>query len=197
MNRLLPVSYTHLYVIATPKKAGYTGQIKTLVSIGKRVLKADDLEVTLKKDTISYSEVSGGNTLPSDVVEVKDTVTGQILPSATYTVASQQWLNAVDAKSALTITFNSTSLAKDKITDSNYSANSTVNKTTTDQIKVTANKIDDFNIVLDGIGQDQVSNQNTIKSAIHFYLGEKDVTSRGTSKITYTPEAYTCLLYTS
>ena len=188
---LVNVTDKEVYVIATPKKAGYTGQIKTLVSIGKRVLKADDLEVTLKKDTISYAEVSGGNTLPSDVVEVKDTVTGQILPSATYTVASQQWLNAVDAKSALTITFNSTSLAEDKITDSNYSANSTVNKTTTDQIKVTANKIDDFNIVLDGIGQDQVSNQNTIKSAIHFYLGEKDVTSRVTSKITYTPEAYT------
>ena len=95
---LVNVTDKEVYVIATPKKAGYTGQIKTLVSIGKRVLKADDLEVTLKKDTISYAEVSGGNTLPSDVVEVKDTVTGQILPSATYTVASQQWLNAVDCK---------------------------------------------------------------------------------------------------
>ena len=187
---LVNVTDKDVYVIATPNIAGYTGQIKTKITIGKHALTAKDLEVTLKKSTISIAEVSNGNSLPSDVVEVKDTVTGLVLPTTTYTVTSQKWLNKVDAESELTIAINNTTLAKDKNVANNYSVTS-ISKPTTDKIKTVANKMDDFNIVVDGIGQDDVKNTTAIKAAIHFYLGEKDVTTAVSSKITYAPETYT------
>ena len=183
-----PTSKT-LHVVATVNKAGYEGQLTADFRIGKRRLNANDLEITLKKNTVSFAELSG-NVVPSDAVEVKDTVTGEILPPATYTTIAQSGLANVGAESVLLARFDSTSLAKDKKTKSNYTGNA--DKVTTDKAKLVANKIDDFNIVVDGIGKDKVADLSTIKNAIHFYLGEKDVTSAAlTNKITFSPESYT------
>ena len=171
-----------LQVVATVDKAGYTGQIKAPFTINKRTLDPDKLELTLKKNTISYAERSR---ISSDYVTVKDTVTGETLPASTYTV-SATGLNAVGNEAELTVTTTADSLAKDTKTNNNYTGN--IKKTTTGKkVKVVANQMSDFKIVVDSIGKDYVTNEAAVKEAIHFYIGEKEVTNAISSVISVKP----------
>ena len=125
-----------LQVVATVDKAGYTGQIKAPFIINKRTLNPDKLELTLKKNTVSYAERSK---ISSDYVTVKDTVTGETLPTSVYTVTGSG-LTAVGTESTLSIATDS--LDKDEKTNRNYTGN--VIKVTTDKVKVVANQMSDF-----------------------------------------------------
>mgnify|MGYP000621072474 CR=1 FL=1 len=78
-----------LQVVATVDKAGYTGQIKAPFIINKRTLNPDKLELTLKKNTVSYAERSK---ISSDYVTVKDTVTGETLPNICI-YSYWKWIN--------------------------------------------------------------------------------------------------------
>ena len=168
-----------LQVVATVDKAGYTGQIKAPFIINKRTLNPDKLELTLKKNTVSYAERSK---ISSDYVTVKDTVTGETLPTSVYTVTGSG-LTAVGTESTLSIATDS--LDKDEKTNSNYTGN--VTKVTTDKVKVVANQMSDFKIVTDSIGKDDASNATAVKNAIHFYIGDTEVTSYISSAITVAP----------
>ena len=168
-----------LQVVATVDKAGYTGQIKAPFIINKRTLNPDKLELTLKKNTVSYAERSK---ISSDHVTVKDTVTGETLPTSVYTVTGSG-LTAVGTESTLSIATDS--LDKDEKTNSNYTGN--VTKATTDKVKVVANQMSDFKIVTDSIGKDDASNATAVKNAIHFYIGDTEVTSYISSAITVAP----------
>ena len=164
-----------LDVVATPNKVGYTGKIKATFKIEKRALEADKLEVKLNKNTVSYAERAN---LSSDYVSVKDTVTGETLPTSVYTVASAS-LNNVGDENVLSV--KTDSLSKDTKTNNNYK--NTVSKETTDKVKVVANQMSDFKIVVDSIGKDATSSE--IENAIHFYLGDKDVTNNIKSVISF------------
>ncbi|WP_448782790.1 hypothetical protein [Blautia sp.] len=168
-----------LQVVATVDKAGYTGQIKAPFIINKRTLNPDKLELTLKKNTVSYAERSK---ISSDYVTVKDTVTGETLPTSVYTVTGNG-LTAVGTESTLSIATDS--LDKDEKTNRNYTGN--VTKVTTDKVKVVANQMSDFKIVTDSIGKDDASNATAVKNAIHFYIGDTEVTSYISSAITVAP----------
>ena len=170
-----------LYVVATVNKAGYTGKIKAPFTIVKRTLDAGKLEVKLNKNTVSYAEKAK---ISSDYVSVKDTVTGETLPASVYSVTATG-LNAVGAESVLTVATDS--LSKDAKTNSNYQGN--VSKTTTEKVKVVANQMSDFKIVVDSIGKDYVTDTNSVKAAIHFYLGDKEVTSAVADAISVKPAA--------
>ena len=170
-----------LCVVATPNKVGYTGKIKATFKIEKRALETDKLEVKLNKNTVSYAERAN---LSSDYVSVKDTVTGETLPTSVYSVTTTG-LNAVGDKSVLTVATDS--LSKDAKTNSNYKNN--VSKTTTEEVKVVANQMSDFKIVVDSIGKDYVTDTNSVKAAIHFYLGDKEVTSAVANAISVKPAA--------
>ena len=173
-----------VYVVATVNKAGYTGKIKKDFVINKRTLDADKLELTLNKTTVSYAEKAN---ISSDFVTVKDTVTGEVLPASTYTV-SATGLNAVGNEAELTVTTTADSLAKDTKTNNNYTGN--ITKTTTGKkVKVVANQMSDFKIVVDSIGKDYVTNEAAVKEAIHFYIGEKEVTNAISSVISVKPAA--------
>ena len=168
-----------LQVVATVDKAGYTGQIKAPFIINKRTLNPDKLELTLKKNTVSYAERSK---ISSDYVTVKDTVTGETLPTSVYTVTGSG-LTAVGTESTLSIATDS--LDKDEKTNRNYTGN--VIEVTTDKVKVVANQMSDFKIVTDSIGKDDASNATAVKNAIHFYIGDTEVTSYISSAITVAP----------
>ena len=171
-----------VYVVATVNKAGYTGKIKKGFVINKRRLDVDKLELTLNKTTVSYAERAN---ISSDFVTVKDTVTGEVLPASTYTV-SATGLNAVGNEAELTVTTTADSLAKDTKTNNNYTGN--ITKTTTGKkVKVVANQMSDFKIVVDSIGKDYVTNEAAVKEAIHFYIGEKEVTNAISSVISVKP----------
>ena len=174
----------NLYVVATVNKAGYTGKIKAAFKIAKRTLDADKLELTLNKTTVSYAEKAN---ISSDFVTVKDTVTGEVLPASTYTV-SATGLNAVGNEAELTVATTTDSLAKDTKTNNNYTGNIT-KSTTGKKVKVVANQMSDFKIVVDSIGKDYVTSESTVKEAIHFYIGEKEVTSAISSVISVKPAA--------
>ena len=153
-----------VYVVATVNKAGYTGKIKKGFVINKRRLDVDKLELTLNKTTVSYAERAN---ISSDFVTVKDTVTGEVLPASTYTV-SATGLNAVGNEAELTVTTTADSLAKDTKTNNNYTGN--ITKTTTGKkVKVVANQMSDFKIVVDSIGKDYVTNEAAVKEAIQSY----------------------------
>ena len=77
------------------------------------------------------------------------------------------------------------SLDKDEKTNRNYTGN--VIKVTTDKVKVVANQMSDFKIVTDSIGKDDASNATAVKNAIHFYIGDTEVTSYISSAITVAP----------
>ena len=171
----------NLYVVATVNKAGYTGKIKAPFTIAKRTLDAGKLEVKLNKNTVSYAEKAK---ISSDYVSVKDTVTGETLPASVYSV-SATGLNAVGAESVLTVATDS--LSKDTKTNNNYQGN--VSKDTTEKVKVVANQMSDFKIVVDSIGKDYVTDVDSVKSAIHFYLGDKEVTSAVANAISVKPAA--------
>ena len=171
-----------LYVVATVNKAGYTGKIKTPFKIEKRTLDAGKLEVKLNKNTVSYAEKAK---ISSDYVSVKDTVTGETLPTSVYTVTSTSSLNNVGDESVLSVTTDS--LSKDTKTNNNYQ--NVVSKETTDKVKVVANQMSDFKIVVDSIGKDYVTDTNSVKAAIHFYLGDKEVTSAVADAISVKPAA--------
>ena len=165
----------NLYVVATPNKAGYTGKIKASFRIAKRELNDNELEVKLNKNTVSYAEKGS---ISSDYVSVKDTVTGETLPTSVYSFTATG-LGEVGTESALTIQTNL--LSKDTKTNNNYRG--TVYKSTTDKVKVVANQMSDFKIVVDSIGKDATSSE--IENAIHFYLGDKDVTNNIKSVISF------------
>ena len=171
-----------LYVVATVNKAGYTGKIKAPFTIAKRTLDAEKLEVKLNKNTVSYAEKAK---ISSDYVSVKDTVTGETLPTSVYTVTSTSSLNNVGDESVLSVTTDS--LSKDTKTNNNYQ--NVVSKGTTDKVKVVANQMSDFKIVVDSIGKDYVTDTNSVKAAIHFYLGDKEVTSAVADAISVKPAA--------
>ena len=171
----------NLYVVATVNKAGYTGKIKATFTIAKRTLDAGKLEVKLNKNTVSYAEKAK---ISSDYVSVKDTVTGETLPASVYSVTATG-LNTVGAESVLTVATDS--LSKDAKTNSNYQGN--VSKITTEKVKVVANQMSDFKIVVDSIGKDYVTDTNSVKAAIHFYLGDKEVTSSVADAISVKPAA--------
>ena len=162
-----------LYVVATPNKDGYTGKIKTSFRIAKRILDENELEIKLNKNTISYAEK---DSISSDYVSVKDTVTGETLPTSVYSFTATG-LVAVGAESALTI--KTDLLSKDTKTNNNYTG--IVYKSTTEKVKVVANQMSDFNIITDSVGKDATSSE--IENAIHFYLGDKDVTNNIKSAI--------------
>ena len=189
---LVNVSDKDLYVIANVKAEGYTGKIKASFRIQKRPLAADELELKLNKNTISYAELG---TIPSDFVTVKDTETGETLPTSVYTLsAANNKLSSVETGSNednLKVTINNGTLLKDKIISNNYSANSGVTKNTTDKVKVVANNMSDFKIVVDGIGKDDATStasgvkDNAVRNAIHFYIGETEVTNKIKGILTY------------
>ena len=157
-----------VYVVATVNKAGYTGKIKAPFKIAKRKLAAEKLEVKLNKNTVSYAERAK---ISSDYVSVKDTVTGETLPASVYSVTATG-LDKVGDDNGLTVATDS--LSKDAKTNSNYEGN--VSKTITEKVKVVANQMSDFKIVVDSIGKDFVASEDDVKKAIHFYIGEKEVT---------------------
>ena len=189
---LVNVSDKDIYVVANVNAAGYTGKIKAPFRIQKRPLAAGELELKLNKNTISYAELG---TIPSDFVTVKDTETGETLPTSVYTLsAANNKLSSVETGSNednLRVTINNGTLSKDKIISNNYSANSGVTKNTTDKVKVVANNMSDFKIVVDGIGKDDATSttpgvkDNAVRNAIHFYIGETEVTNKIKGILTY------------
>ena len=189
---LVNVSDKDIYVVANVNAAGYTGKIKAPFRIQKRPLVAGELELKLNKNTISYAELG---TIPSDFVTVKDTETGETLPTSVYTLsAANNKLSSVETGSNednLRVTINNGTLLKDKIISNNYSANSNVTKDTTDKVKVVANNMSDFKIVVDGIGKDDATStnagvkDNAVRNAIHFYIGETEVTNKVKNILTY------------
>ena len=171
----------HITLIATVDKTGYTGAIKTTgIRIAKRAIDAEELELTLNKNVVAYAE---RNSISSEMVTVKNTETGDVYPISTYTVTSSQLTNAGDEK-ALTVTFNDASLATDKAFNRNYFTNSAVTKNTKETVKLTANNMSDFRIVVDSLRRSNFD-ENKAKKAIHFYLGDKEVTSALQGAITY------------
>ncbi|MDO5816869.1 MAG: hypothetical protein Q4Q26_04580, partial [Eubacteriales bacterium] len=187
---LVNVSDKDIYVVANVNAAGYTGKIKAAFRIQKRPLAEGELELKLNKNTISYAELG---TIPSDFVTVKDTETGETLPTSVYTLsATNNKLSSVETGSNednLRVTINSGTLSKDKIISNNYSATSNVTKDTTDKVKVVANNMSDFKIVVDGIGKDDATSttlkDNAVRNAIHFYIGETEVTNKVKGILTY------------
>ncbi len=173
-------------LIATVNKPGYVGEIKNEnVTIGKRPIVADKLEVTLNKDTISYAERTN---IPSDMVTVKDIDTGLEFPASTYTVSSTVLSNGnakVGDSDKLTVKFD---LSKDEAVNRNYSANNASNKETDTKVKLTANNLSDFTIKVDSVKRENFNN-STAKAATHFYLGDKEVTNAVKEKITFAAEA--------
>ncbi len=92
----------------------------------------------------------------------------------------------VGNEAELTVTTTADSLAKDTKTNNNYTGN--ITKTTTGKkVKVVANQMSDFKIVVDSIGKDYVTNEAAVKEAIHFYIGEKEVTNAISSVISVKP----------
>ena len=189
---LVNVSDKDIYVVANVNAAGYTGKIKAPFRIQKRSLVAGELELKLNKNTISYAELG---TIPSDFVTVKDTETGETLPTSVYTLsAANNKLSSVETgfnEDNLKVTINNGTLSKDKIISNNYLASSNITKDTTDKVKVVANNMSDFKIVVDGIGKDDATSttpgvkDNAVRNAIHFYIGETDVTNKVKSILTY------------
>ena len=189
---LVNVSDKDIYVVANVNAAGYTGKIKAPFRIQKRSLVAGELELKLNKNTISYAELG---TIPSDFVTVKDTETGETLPTSVYTLsAANNKLSSVETgfnEDNLKVTINNGTLSKDKIISNNYLASSNITKDTTDKVKVVANNMSDFKIVVDGIGKDDATSttpgvkDNAVRNAIHFYIGETDVTKKVKSILTY------------
>ena len=189
---LVNVSDKDIYVVANVNADGYTGKIKAPFRIQKRPLVAGELELKLNKNTISYAELG---TIPSDFVTVKDTETGETLPTSVYTLsATNNKLSSVETGSNednLRVTINNGTLSKDKIISNNYSANFNVTKDTTDKVKVVANNMSDFKIVVDGIGKDDATSttpgvkDNAVRNAIHFYIGETEVTNKVKGILTY------------
>ena len=189
---LVNVSDKDIYVVANVNAAGYTGKIKAAFRIQKRPLAEGELELKLNKNTISYAELG---TIPSDFVTVKDTETGETLPTSVYTLsAANNKLSSVETgfnEDNLRVTINNGTLSKDKIISNNYSANSNVTKDTTDKVKVVANNMSDFKIVVDGIGKDDATSttpsvkDNAVRNAIHFYIGETEVTNKVKGILTY------------
>ena len=189
---LVNVSDKDIYVVANVNAAGYTGKIKAPFRIQKRPLVADELELKLNKNTISYAELG---TIPSDFVTVKDTETGETLPTSVYTLsAANNKLSSVETgfnEDNLKVTINNGTLSKDKIISNNYSASSNITKDTTDKVKVVANNMSDFKIVVDGIGKDDATSttpgvkDNAVRNAIHFYIGETEVTNKVKGILTY------------
>lgn len=112
-------------------------------------------------------------------------MTGETLPTSVYTVTSTSSLNNVGDESVLSVTTDS--LSKDTKTNNNYQ--NVVSKGTTDKVKVVANQMSDFKIVVDSIGKDYVTDTNSVKAAIHFYLGDKEVTSAVADAISVKPAA--------
>ncbi|MEI3305417.1 MAG: hypothetical protein V8R40_04920 [Dysosmobacter sp.] len=172
-----------VHAVATVNKAGYTGKLKAPFTIAKRTLDAEKLEVKLNKNTVSYAEKTK---ISSDYVSVKDTVTGERLPIFVYTVTSTSSLNNVGDESVLSVTTDS--LSKDTKTNNNYQ--NVVSKGTTDKVKVVANQMSDFKIVVDSIGKDYVTDTDSVtKAAIDFYIGDKEVTSAVADAISVKPAA--------
>ena len=170
-------------LVATVNKTGYTGSVKIQgIRINKYTIDTDKLELTLNKDSVSFAERTS---IPSEMVTVKDTETGVTFPASTYTVTATGLNNAGDSQ-VLTVTFNGTTLAKDEAINRNYTGN--VSKATEGKVKLTANNISDFKIVADSVKREGFD-ANKAKAAIHFYLGDKEVTSAVNSNITFAPEA--------
>ena len=171
--------------MATVNKTGYTGAIRVQgIQIEKREIKADNLEVTLNKDSVSFAERSS---ISSEIVTVKDKETGDVFPASTYSVTANTALNNVGDSAQLKITFNN--LAKDEMIGRNYTTGTTSNTKLTDgKVKLTANNISDFKIVTDSVKREGF-NAGKAKAAIHFYLGDKEVTSYVNNNITFAPEA--------
>ena len=179
-------------LVATIQKTGYVGTVKANFNITKKTINEDDLEVTLNKDAISYVEYKSTNTIPSEFLTIKDTKTGDTFPASTYTVTPNTALNKAGDSSTLKFDFNL--LSKDELTNRNYTKNVTVitNKVT-GKVNLTANSISDFRIETDTVRRsDYIANKNVVApNAIHFYLGDKDVSIIVRGQLNFAPETAT------
>ena len=179
-------------LVATINKTGYVGTVKQSFDIAKKTIDADDLEVTLNKDALSYVEYKSTNTIPSEFLTIKDTKTGDTFPTSTYTVTPNTALNKAGDSSTLKFDFNL--LSKDELTNRNYTKNSAViTDKVTGKVNLTANNISDFRIETDTVRRsDYIANKNGVApDAIHFYLGDKDVSAIVRGQLNFAPETAT------
>ena len=166
-------------LVAEVTKEGYKGIVNTnnTLKINKRPISDTELELTLNKDALFYAEQENG-VFPSETVTVKNTETGLVYPTSTYKVkfTGKSGKVNVGTEGTIDVIFDSTSLAKDKTINGNYKVTGSVTKTTTGNATVKANNISDFRIETDGITKDDYK-AGKVASHIHYYYGDKDVTS--------------------